>query len=90
MAAAAKDHGPQIKRDDVYERVRGQGASKRKAARIANAQASDRREPARKGGRSPSYEDWSKDELYGRARELEVDGRSRMSKAELIAALRGG
>ena len=36
------------------------------------------------------YESWSKDDLYERAQELEIDGRSTMNKRELIAALRAG
>jgi hypothetical protein len=32
-------HGPSIKKDDTYEALRRKGYSKRKAARIANAQA---------------------------------------------------
>jgi hypothetical protein len=34
------------------------------------------------------YEQWSKAELYERAQELDIDGRSTMSKKELITALR--
>lgn len=34
------------------------------------------------------YEDWTKAELYERAQELDIDGRSTMSKPELIDALR--
>jgi cell division septum initiation protein DivIVA len=34
------------------------------------------------------YEQWTKSELYERAQELDVEGRSNMSKRELIAALR--
>ena len=34
------------------------------------------------------YEDWTKDELYERAQELDVEGRSGMSKSQLIKALR--
>jgi hypothetical protein len=33
----AKDHGSQIKDDEQYEALRREGASKEKAARIANA-----------------------------------------------------
>lgn len=84
----AKDHGPQIKDDETYEALRDEGASKEKAARIANARANPQQQPSRKGGKSPPYEEWSKQELIGRARELEVDGRSTMNKAELIEALR--
>jgi hypothetical protein len=83
-----KDHGPSIKDDDTYEALREDGASKSKAAAIANGQASDDRNPSRKGGKAPPYEDWTRDALYERAQELEVDGRSDMNKDELIEALR--
>ncbi len=38
--------------------------------------------------RGIAYEDWTKSDLYERAQELDIDGRSSMSKRELIAALR--
>jgi Rho termination factor, N-terminal domain len=81
----AKDHGPQIKDDERYEALRRQGASKEKAARIANT---SRSKAARRGGRSPRYEDWKKTDLYQRAKEIGIEGRSGMSKGELIQALR--
>ena len=81
-----KDHGPSIKDDDKYEALRDEGMSKSKAAAIANSGP----ESSRKGGKSPSYEDWSKEELYERAQELDIEGRSEMSKDELIEALRKG
>jgi hypothetical protein len=84
----SKNHGPQIKNDDAYEALREDGASKEKAARIANAQADDDRDPAAKGGKSPRYEEWTADALHDRARELDIQGRSSMTKAELIEALR--
>ncbi|WP_102108783.1 DUF7218 family protein [Oceaniglobus roseus] len=85
-----KDHGPSVKDDDTYEALRDEGASKQKAAAIANAQASDRQHPSKKGGKAPAYEEWTKDELYERAQELDIEGRSDMDKDELIAALRNG
>ncbi len=81
----AKDHGSQIKDDEQYEALRKEGMSKEKAARIANT---DRGEAGEKGGKSPPYEDWSKDELYDKAQEVGIEGRSDMSKDELIDALR--
>lgn len=83
-----KDHGPSIKNDHVYQSLREDGASKEKAARIANAQANDRQKPSKKGGHSQPYEEWRKDDLYNRAKQLGVEGRSSMDKGELIAALR--
>lgn len=77
---------PSIQNEDVYDALREDGASKEKAARIANATESG--EPSRKGGEAPPYEEWSKDDLYERARELSIDCRSGMNKDELIDALR--
>ena len=79
-----EDHGPSVKDDDTYEALREQGASKAKAAAIANSGS----EASVKGGHQPPYEEWTVDELRERARELDVEGRSTMDKAELIAALR--
>jgi hypothetical protein len=84
----AKDHGSSVKDDDTYEALRDDGYSKEAAARIANAQASDDQSPSKKGGKASPYEDWTKDDLYERAQELDVEGRSDMTKSELIAALR--
>ncbi|WP_334129953.1 DUF7218 family protein [Sneathiella sp.] len=84
----AKDHGKQIKKDDTYEELRKKGASKEKAARIANAQANPHRHPSEKGGRAAKYEDRSKDELYQKAKDIGIKGRSGMNKSELINALR--
>ena len=81
----AKDHGPSVKDDEQYEALRKQGESKEKAARIAN---SDRHSTAKKGGNAPPYDEWTKDDLEERAKELDIDGRSSMSKDELIEALR--
>ena len=82
------DHGPTIKDDKLYEDLRKRGESKEKAARIANARANPDMHPSKKGGKAPAYEDWSKDDLYGRAQELDIEGRSDMTKDELIDALR--
>jgi hypothetical protein len=82
----AKDHGPSVKDDEQYEALRRQGESKEKAARIANA--GDRSETGSKGGHSPSYEDWNKEDLEERAAEIGIEGRSEMNKDELIDALR--
>jgi hypothetical protein len=82
---ATKDHGSQIKDDEQYESLREEGMSKEKAARIANT---DRSEAGERGGTSPPYEDWSKDDLEQRAREIGIEGHSSMNKDELIDALR--
>jgi hypothetical protein len=83
----AKDHGPSVKDDRLYEELREDGASKEKAARIANAKAGGV-DVSSKGGHAKSYEDRTKEELEERARELGIEGRSQMSKDELIDALR--
>jgi hypothetical protein len=83
----SKNPGPSVKDDKTYEALRDEGASKEKAARIANAKAGGTN-VSRKGGRSGSYEDWSVDDLQDRAAEIGIDGRSKMNKDELIDALR--
>jgi len=80
-----RDPGPSVKDDEQYEALRREGASKEKAARIANT---DRETAGKRGGGSPSYEDWSKDDLESRAAELDIEGRSDMDKDQLIDALR--
>ena len=79
----------QIKDEKTYRALRREGNSEEKSARIANAAAgSSRQQVGKKGGKSPSYDDWSKDDLMKRAREIGIEGRSSMSKGELVEALR--
>ena len=86
---ARRDHGASIGDDELYEKVRDQGASKEKAARIANAAANTSRSAVgRKGGKAGSYDDWTVKELRKRAGELDIDGRSKMDRKQLIKALR--
>lgn len=72
-----------IKNEDQYEALRDKGASKEKAARIANSPNS-----GKKGGKADIYADRSKDDLYKKAKEIGIEGRSKMNKKELINALR--
>lgn len=86
---ARKEPGPSVKDDELYEALRDDGASKEKAARIANAAAnSSRSDVGAKGGHAPAYEDWTVEDLRDRAAEIGIDGRSSMTKDELIDALR--
>lgn len=86
---AKKTPGPSVKDKGLYEELRDEGQSKQKSARIANAAAgSSRSKVGRKGGSSPSYDDWTKADLQKRARKIGVRGRSTMNKGELIKALR--
>ncbi len=70
---------PSIENEEQYEALRRKGMSKAKAARIANSEDT--------GGGSP-YEERTKEELYELARKIDLAGRSQMTKAELIRALR--
>lgn len=83
-----KDHGAQIKDDAKYEALREKGMSKEKAARISNAQANPDMHPSSKGGKQPPYGEWTKDQLYQRAKGIGVEVKSSMRKNELIDALR--
>ena len=79
----------QLKDPKLYEKLRDEGASKEKAARVSNAAARDGRAAVgRRGGKSGDYEDWTVDDLRGRARELGLHGYSGKRKSELIEMLR--
>ena len=89
MPEESDQQSSSVKDEEVYEALRDDGASKEKAARIANASANESRsEGGHRGGKAGSYEDWTVDELHERARELDIEGRSSMNKDELIKALR--
>jgi hypothetical protein len=83
----AKDHGPSVKDDKTYEKVKKSGASKEKAARVANAKAGGGN-PSKKGGKASKYEDQTKEQLQKKAADVGIEGRSKMNKGELIKALR--
>jgi len=85
----SKTPGPSVKDDKTYEALRREGASKEKAARIANTAANQGRSTVgRRGGKAGDYENMTKQQLYDRAKRVGIDGRSSMSKSELIKALR--
>ncbi|ERK72648.1 DUF7218 family protein [Leifsonia aquatica] len=80
---------PQLKDEKLYEKLRDEGDSKEKAARISNAAAArGRSSVGRKGGESGSYDDWTVPELKKRAKELGLSGYSKKNKAALIEELR--
>lgn len=79
----AKDHGPQIKDDKLYEDLRRQGNSKEKAARIANAKAAGSLDRD-----STHLEDRTVAELRQEAAKIGIPGRSTMNKADLTKAIR--
>ncbi|WP_313111575.1 DUF7218 family protein [Aequorivita sediminis] len=72
-----------IKNEEQYEALREKGYSKEKSARIANTPDS-----GKKGGEAKPYEEWTKEELYTQAKNVGINGRSKMNKDELIHALR--
>jgi plasmid stabilization system protein ParE len=85
--------------EHIKDSARERGASKSRAKEIAARTVNkERREEGRtKSGRTstsgtgnPTHrlEDRSKQELYNRARELDIDGRSKMSKQQLVRAIR--
>ena len=78
-----------LKKPDMYEALRDEGASKEKAARISNAAAAEGKSTVgKRGGESGSYDDWTVAELRKRAKELGLTGYSGKKKRELVKALR--
>ena len=80
----ARDHGPQIKDDKLYEELLKQGNSKEKAARIANAKAAGTLDH-----NSVHLENRTVKELQAEAAKIGIAGRSKMNKAALEKAIRG-
>lgn len=84
-----KSKTPQLKDPELYERLRDEGNSAEKAARISNAAAKEGRSKiGRRGGNAEDYEDRTVPELRRRAKELGLSGYSGLRKAELIELLR--
>jgi plasmid stabilization system protein ParE len=80
-------------KDSEQERGRSETRAKEIAARTVNKRRRhEGRTPNKttQGTGNPTHAlaDRSKQELYNRAQELDIAGRSKMSKAELVAAIR--
>ena len=83
--------------DKIKESLLDRGRSEDRAEEIAARTVNKQR---REEGRTPNettqgtgnprtrLEERTKDELYNRAKELDIDGRSNMDKSELIEAIR--
>jgi hypothetical protein len=72
-----------IKNEAQYEALIDKDYSKEKSARIANTP-----DAGKKGGKAKPYEACTKEELYEHAKNVGIEGRSKMNKAKLIHALR--
>jgi len=78
-----------LKKPEMYEELRKDGASKEKAARISNAAAAEgTKKVGSRGGKAEDYDDRTVDELRSRAKELGLHGYSDKKKSELIDMLR--
>jgi plasmid stabilization system protein ParE len=82
-------------KDATLERGVGESKAQEIAARTVNKRRRiEHRTPNRTtqgtGNPNRGLEERSRDEIYNRARELKIKGRSKMTKAELVAAVRHG
>ena len=80
-------------KESAEDRGTSTGRAKEIAARTVNKQRREEgRTPNKRtqgtGNPTHSLEDRTKEELYNRARELGVEGRSKMNKKELVKAIR--
>lgn len=79
----------QLRDPELYDRLREDGASAEKAARISNAAAHEGRSViGRRGATAKDYDDRTVPELKQRAKELGLSGYSNKRKHELIQLLR--
>ena len=80
-------------KESAKESGRSESRAKEIAARTVNTQRREEgRTPNRRtqgtGNPNLGLESRTRDELYNRAKELDIEGRSKMNKAELVAAIR--
>lgn len=81
-------------KDSEKSRGRSTKRAKEVAARTVNKQRRQKGKTPQKttqgtGNPNSRLEDRSKQELYNRAKELDISGRSKMTKDELVKAIRG-
>ena len=80
---------PSLKDPELYDKLVDEGKSKQKAARISNAAAKNGRSAVgRKGGKAGDYDDWTVADLRARAKDIGLTGYSKLTKSQLIEALR--
>lgn len=77
------------KQDDRWVKKAQKGPSDEQAARGPASRPTSRDKPAKTAGGRVASEDASKEDLYAQARELDIKGRSNMSKKELAEAIKG-
>ena len=82
-------------KESAQERGKKEGRAEEIAARTVNKQRreegrtkSGRKTTSGTGNPTHSLEDRSKQELYNRAKQLDIEGRSKMSKSDLVRAIR--
>jgi cation transport regulator ChaB len=77
------------KTGDHWEKKDHKGPSDPQAARSStSSQKSTDKPKSTSGGKEVPLDDWTKDDLYNQAQNLEIAGRSKMSKDELVKAIK--
>lgn len=80
----AKSQKPRTRNDKQRDRPRAPGTSKM-TGRSGSAEG---QVAGKRRGKEESYEGWNKQALYERAKKMGIEGRSKMSKHELLEAIR--
>lgn len=87
-AIAALKHSYKKEGDHWVEKDE-KGPSDPQAARSStSSQKSTDRPKSSAGGKQVPLDEWTKDDLYNQAQNLDIGGRSKMSKDELISAIK--
>ena len=78
----------QVKSTKIAKLPKQRGSREKPVRIVRSAASSSQIKAVRRSGTSSSLDEWSKEDLIKRARQLGISGRSSMNKSQLVSALR--